>query len=160
MVSAIWIRVLLEFVSPILLYHLIVALCEPEPSYATRLLRSRPLQAVGEISFAIYLVHGYVKEIAATLVLTVTGCDTSWPCCLPGPDPCYGNLSCFHGVDHRLRAWLTFLLSAILTIPAAWVLTHNVEKPISNALTAGISRMEKHTVTASASDAVKPRVLL
>ena len=35
MVSAIWIRVLLEFVSPILLYHLIVALCEPPFSHAS-----------------------------------------------------------------------------------------------------------------------------
>ena len=140
-----WVRPAVEILSPILFYHLVVALCEPGSSCAIRFLRSRPLQFVGEISFTIYLFHYEALRIVSTLVLTCAGCTpgTPWPFCAPGPGPCVTNFHCFGSREGAgsVPFWLklvTWALSMVVAISAAWVLTHYVERPMTAALAARI----------------------
>lgn len=79
------------------------ALPDPDPDgWYTRLLSSRPMVRLGEISYEIFLLHVIVMEIALTVVL-------GWPV--------------FTG-----SAAVLFAVTVVLTVPAAWLL-HRLTRP-------------------------------
>ena len=79
------------------------ALPDPDPRGPyTRLLSSRPMVRLGEISYEIFLLHVIVMEIALTVVL-------GWPV--------------FTG-----SAAVLFAVTVVLTVPAAWLL-HRLTRP-------------------------------
>jgi len=148
-VTASWVRCAMEFLTPLLVYHLVVALCDPaDRGWAVQLLSSRPLQFIGEISFSIYLVHGYVYRLVATLLLAsaepiAEPCDRPLPYCTPGPltvptpGLCTVSFECFSTVAHAgLLEALMYALSAVGSIAIAWLLTKYVERPMTRALVA------------------------
>jgi peptidoglycan/LPS O-acetylase OafA/YrhL len=80
-----------------------VVLTGPErPGLYTRLLASRPMVRLGEISYEVFLLHVIVMEIALTSLL-------GWPL--------------FTG-----SATILFAVTIVLTVPAAWVL-HRITRP-------------------------------